>query len=274
MHRSNEELAVAHQQGDREASAELLVRNMGLLTRWARAIQRQYGLDGVVDDLVQEGGIALLKNAGKYDPATNVKLMSFTGHAIQQAMRDCAASLGSVVSVPSSRLRQIRAARYWAVQAPNEWSREQIEAWVARKLGLLPARAQKLLAQGETLLTYGLLEEQKMTLSEYGDPESVYEKKLLSKHLSQLIETVLTVREQTLVRHYFGLGADTSGGLTLEELAVRLNYNGPSGAQKALDGAIRKLREHFDSGVWGNWREAKREINRFRSNVINMNCGR
>lgn len=274
MRRSNEELAVAYQQGDREASAKLFVQNMSLLTQWARAIQRQYDLDGVVDDLVQEGGIALLEAAGKYDPAMNVKFMSFTGHAVQQAMRDCAASLGSVVSVPSSRLRQIRTARYWAVQAPSEWSREQTQAWVARKLGLLPARAQKLLAQGETLLTYELLEEQKMTLSEYSDPESVYEKKLLSKHLSQLIETVLTVREQTLVRHYFGLGADTSGGLTLEELAVRLNYNGPSGAQKALDRAIRKLREYFDSGVWGNWREAKREINRFRSNVINMNCGR
>ncbi len=72
-----------------------------------------------------------------------------------------------------------------------------------------------------------------------------------------MIETVLTVREQTLVRHYFGLGADTSGGMTLEELAVHLNYNGPSGAQKALDGAIRKLREHFDIGEWSGWREAK-----------------
>lgn len=262
MRRSNEELAVALQQGDQEASAELFVQNMGLLTQWARAIQRQYGLDGVVDDLVQEGGIALLKIAGKYDPAENVKLMSFTGHAIQQAMRDCAVSLGSVVSAPNPRLRQIRAARYWTVQAPSEWGREQTEAWVAEKMGLSPAWVQKLLAQGETLLTYEPLEEQKKTPSEYGDPESVYEKKLLLEHLSGLIETVLTVREQTLVRHYFGLGADTSGGMTLEELAIRLNYNGPSGAQKALDSAVRKLREHFDSGAWGKWREAQKRITR------------
>lgn len=260
MRRSNEELAVAHQQGDREASAELLVQNVGLLTRWARAIQAQYGLDGIADDLVQEGGIALLETAVKYDPATNVKLMSFTGNAIQQAMRNCAVSMGSVLSVPSSRLRQIRAARYWAVQAPSEWSREQTEAWVAEKLGLSSAGAQKLLAQGEALLTYEPLEEQKEIPSEYGDPESVYEKNLLSKHLSQLIEAVLTVREQTLVRHYFGLGGDTSGGMTLEELAVHLNYNGPSGAQKALDGAIRKLRGQFQSGEWGSWQEAKKSI--------------
>ncbi len=82
----------------------------------------------------------------------------------------------------------------------------------------------------------------------------------MSEHLSWLIETVLTVREQTLVRHYFGLGADTAGRMTLEELAIHLNYNGPSGAQKALDGAIRKLREHFGSGEWSRWKEAKRAI--------------
>ncbi len=86
------------------------------------------------------------------------------------------------------------------------------------------------------------------------------EKELIFVSRSRFETAVLTVREQTLVRHYFGLGADTAGGMTLEGLAIRLNYNGPSGAQKALDGAIRKLREHFDSGEWSRWREAKRLI--------------
>jgi len=266
MPRRNEELAVALQRGDCEASAELLAQNQGLLTRWAKAIQEQYGLSNILDDLVQEGSIALLQASTKFDPTRDVKLMSFTGPAIRQAMRNCAASLGTIVSMPISRLRQIRAARYFAVQAPVGWSREQVEEMVAEKMGFSPSAVRTLLAQGEALLTYEPLEEQKETPSEYGDPESAYEEKLLSEHLSRLIDTVLTVREQTLVRHYFGLGADTADGMTLEELAVLLNYNGPSGAQKALDGAIRKLREHFDSGVWGRWREAKREISRFRSN--------
>ncbi len=260
MPRSNEELAVALQRGDRGASAELLAQNQGLLTRWAKAIQEQCGLSDIQDDLVQEGSIALLDTVTKFDPTRDVKLMSFTGQAIRQAMRNCAASLGTVVSMPISRLRQIRAARYFAVQAPTEWSREQVEEMVAEKMGLSPSAVRTLLVQGDALLTYEPLEEQKKTPSEYGDPESVYEEKLLSEHISWLIETVLTVREQTLVRHYFGLGADTSGGMTLEELAVRLNYNGPSGVQKALDGAIRKLREHFDSGELSRWWGAKRLI--------------
>ncbi len=274
MSRSNEELAAALQRGDRDASAELLAQNQGLLTRWAGAIQARYGLSDLLDDLVQEGSIALLQAAGRFDAGRNVKLMSFAGHAVRQAMGDCAASLGTVVSMPVSRLRQIRAARNWAARAPAEWSREQAEALAAEKLGLSPSVVRALLAQGEALLTYAPLEEQKKTPSEYGDPESVYEKRLLSEHITWLVETVLTVREQTLVRHYFGLGADTAGGMTLEELALRLNYNGPSGAQKSLTTALRKLRQHFDSGQWSNWQEAKRKINRFRSDVIGLNCGK
>lgn len=161
MRRSNEELAMALQQGDSQASADLFLQNEGLLRRWAGTIQTQYGLEGVIDDLVQEGGIALLDVAKKYDPSANVKLMSFTGRAVQQAMGDYAAALGSPLSVPTSRLRQIRATRYWALQAPSEWSREQVEELAAEKLGLPPSVIRTLLAQGETLLTYEPLEEQK-----------------------------------------------------------------------------------------------------------------
>ncbi len=86
-------------------------------------------------------------------------------------MRNCAASLEILVSMPVSRLRQTGMARYFAVQAPAEWRWEQIG-----------------------------------------------------------------------------------------ELAVRLNYNGPGGVQKALDRAVRKLREHFGSGEWSRWQAAKRMI--------------
>jgi len=161
MSRSNEELAVALQRGDREASAELLAQNQGLLTRWAKVIQEQYGLSNILDDLVQEGSIALLQASAKYDTTRDVKLMSFTGNAIRQAMRNCAASLGTVVFMPISRLRQIRTARYFAVQTPVEWSREQMEKLVAKKMGLSPSVIRTLLAQGEALLTYEPLEEQK-----------------------------------------------------------------------------------------------------------------
>lgn len=263
MSRSNEELAERIQRGNQGASDELLEQNKGLLIQWAKMIQEQYGLKGIIEDLVQEGSIALLETVKKYDSSREVKLMSFTAPAIWKAMRNCAVGLGTVVSIPTSRLQQIQSARYSALQMPEERSQEQIEEQVAEKMSISPSAVHALLAQGEAVLTYAPLEEQKKTPSEFGNPESVYEKKLLYEHLFKLIETVLTAREQTLVRYYFGLGVDTEDGMTLEELAVRLNYNGPSGAQKALERAIRKLRENFASGEWGRWREAKKTIKRW-----------
>lgn len=59
-----------------------------------------------------------------------------------------------------------------------------------------------------------------------------------------------------MVRCYFGLGEGYGDGMTLEELAVFLNYNDPSGAQKVLDKAIEKLRNNFDSGDYGKWSAA------------------
>ncbi len=91
-------------------------------------------------------------------------------------MRSCAASLGTVVSVQTSRLQQIQAARYFALQPPVEWGQEQIEKIVSEKMAISPSVVYTLLTQGEALLTYAPLEEQKKTPSEFGNPESVYKK--------------------------------------------------------------------------------------------------
>ena len=45
---------------------------------------------------------------------------------------------------------------------------------------------------------------------------------------------MLTPRELNLVRSYLGIGQPDEVGLTFQALAIRLNYNGPSGAEKAL----------------------------------------
>ena len=50
--------------------------------------------------------------------------------------------------------------------------------------------------------------------------------------------------------------------MTFEELAIRLNFNDPSAAQKAYERAIEKLRQHRDEddlGVWVRAVEALRE---------------
>ncbi len=78
--------------------------------------------------------------------------------------------------------------------------------------------------------------------------------------LMQRMEEVLTPRELNLVRSYLGIGQPDEIGLTFQELAIRLNYNGPSGAEKAYKAALRKLKRDLYSGSYGRWLSAQKAI--------------
>ena len=78
--------------------------------------------------------------------------------------------------------------------------------------------------------------------------------------LMQRMEQVLTPRELNLVRSYLGVGQPDQVGMTFQELAIRLNYNGPSGAEKAYKAALRKLKRDLYGGAYGRWLSAQKFI--------------
>lgn len=74
------------------------------------------------------------------------------------------------------------------------------------------------------------------------------------------MKEVLKPKELNLVRYYLGIGQPGEQGMTFQELAVRLNYNGPSGAEKAYKNAIRKLKKNLCSGAYGQWLSIQKAI--------------
>ena len=78
--------------------------------------------------------------------------------------------------------------------------------------------------------------------------------------LMQRMEEVLTPRELNLVRSYLGIGQPDEIGMTFQELAIYLNYNGPSGAEKAYKAALRKLKKDLYGGAYGRWLSAQKAI--------------
>ena len=80
-----------------------------------------------------------------------------------------------------------------------------------------------------------------------GDPAVAYDRLMRRTLLMQRMEEVLTPRELNLVRSYLGIGQPDEVGMTFQELAIHLHYNGPSGAEKAYKAALRKLKEGL---VW------------------------
>ena len=53
--------------------------------------------------------------------------------------------------------------------------------------------------------------------------------------------------------------------MTFQELAIRLNYNGPSGAEKTYKSAIRKLKKQLNDGAYGQWLSIQKAIHKARA---------
>ena len=62
-----------------------------------------------------------------------------------------------------------------------------------------------------------------------GDSAVAYDRLMRRTLLMQRMAEVLTPRELNLVRSYLGIGQSDELGMTFQELAIYLNYNGPSG---------------------------------------------
>ena len=105
---SNEDLALRIQDGDPQAAPLLLSQNEGYLTMLAASYCAQFSQDFLVDDLKQEGALALLDAARRYDPSMGTKLLTYATPAIETAMRDCAAQGSFSLSLPLDRYHQLR----------------------------------------------------------------------------------------------------------------------------------------------------------------------
>ena len=87
-----------------------------------------------------------------------------------------------------------------------------------------------------------------------------YDRLMRRTLLMRRMAEVLTPRELNLVRSYLGIGQSDELGMTFQELAIYLNYNGPSGAEKAYKAALRKLKRDLYGGAYGRWLSAQKAI--------------
>ena len=252
----NETLALKIQSGDAAAAELLLSQNEGYLTNLAL----EYSDWSEPEDLKQEGAVALLEAAKHFDPAYGTKLLTYATPIIQSALADYCARASLSVSIPSARYQQLRKVARACYEAKDD-SEETLIAAVCESLAVSEKTAGKLLREYRALFSIRQLGDDVFSVSCGGDPAVVYDRSVRRKLLLRLIEEVLTPREQNLVRYYLGIG-QPEGGMTFQELAVRLNYNDPSGAEKAYKNALRKLKANLYSGAYGRWLAIRKTIDR------------
>ena len=251
----NEELALRMQAGVKNAAERLVSQNEGYLTDLARA----YTPWCEMEDLKQEAALALLDAAGRFDSAYGTKLLTYATPAIEAALSDYAAQHAFPLSVPASRYNQLRRVAYLCAEAQDASESELTKA-VCEKLKVSSKAAETLLKEYQTLCCTRQLGDDVFSISCGGDPAVAYDRLMRRTLLLQRMEEVLTPRELNLVRSYLGIGQPDEVGMTFQELAIYLNYNGPSGAEKAYKVALRKLKRDLYGGAYGRWLSAQKVI--------------
>lgn len=262
---SNEELALRIQDGDPQAAPLLLSQNEGYLTMLATSYCEQFSQDFLVDDLKQEGALALLDAATRFDFSYGTKLLTYATPAIETAMRDCAAQGSFSLSLPLDRYRQLRQVAFLYATHEQEDAEEDLLTAIQEKLVVSAKVARRLLEEYRTVFQVECLGEGVFDLGYGGDPARAYDRSMRRTLLLQRMGEVLSPRELNLVRCYLGIGQPNEQGMTFQELAIRLNYNGPSGAEKAYKSAIRKLRKQLNDGAYGQWLSIQKAIHKARA---------
>ena len=258
-HPTNEKLVQRLQEGDTSAAEELLRQNRGYLTVLAKQYDKAVRGPSLEEDLKQEGAMALLKAAEQFDPSTGNRFLTYATPAIQAAMRDCAAGSALPLTIPTGRYHQLR--QVLRLMAEKEKASEaELLPCIMERMQASESVARSLLLESRTLFQSYDLGDQVFTVSCGGDPAEAYDRRMQRKLLFQQIEEVLSPRELNLVRCHLGIGQPEEQGMTFQELAIRLNYNGPSGAEKAYKSAIRKLKRHLHGGAYGRWLDIQRSL--------------
>lgn len=251
----NEALALRIQAGDKNAAERLISQNEGYLTELTRAYTPWCELE----DLKQEAALALLDAAGRFDPAYGTKLLTYATPAIEAALSDYAAQYSSSLSIPISRYNQLRRVAYLCAEGWDPSDAELVKV-VCGELNVSAKVAGALIKECRTLFCVRQLGDDVFSVNCGGDPAVAYDRLMRRTLLMQRMEEVLTPRELNLVRSYLGIGQPDEVGMTFQELAIYLHYNGPSGAEKAYKAALRKLKKDLYGGAYGRWLSAQKGI--------------
>ena len=251
----NEELALRMQAGDKNAAGRLVSQNEGYLTDLARVYTPWCELE----DLKQETALALLDAAGRFDSAYGTNLLTYATPVMEAALSDYAAQYSSSLSIPISRYNQLRRVAYLCAEGWDASDAELVKV-VCGELNVSAKVAGALIKEYRTLFCVRQLGDDVFSISCGGDPAVAYDRLMRRTLLLQRMEEVLTPRELNLVRSYLGIGQPDEVGMAFQELAIYLNYNGPSGAEKAYKAALRKLKKDLYGGAYGRWLSAQKAI--------------
>ncbi|HXY97548.1 MAG TPA: RNA polymerase sigma factor RpoH [Steroidobacteraceae bacterium] len=120
-------------QGDLEAARQLVLSHLRFVVHIARGYSG-YGLP--VGDLIQEGNVGLMKAVKRFDPALNVRLVSFAVHWIRAEIHEYVLRNWRLVKIATTKAQRKLFFNLRRLKKNLTWLSAEETAAVARDLGV------------------------------------------------------------------------------------------------------------------------------------------
>jgi RNA polymerase primary sigma factor len=215
------------EQGDREALNRLVEANLRFVVSYAK---RYRGLGLSFIDLIHEGNLGLIEAAKRFDPARNVKFISYAVWWVRQAIFHALSEHARVFRLPQRLSGQVSKVENARTQLTAELERPPTTEEIARKTELSEQQVETLrLAAGEDLsLSTAVGEDGRLELGDMLEQDTVppVELEMMRSSFAERIQAMvsdLDEKERDVIRMRFGL--DGEEPRTLQEIGGSLGLS-------------------------------------------------
>jgi RNA polymerase primary sigma factor len=244
-HQQEIDLAKRIEAGDKTAMQEFVLANLRLVVSIAK---RYVGRGLTLLDLIQEGNIGLMRAVQRYDWRRGHRFSTHATWWIRQAISRAVADKGRAIRLPvyvNTALNRVRRERQRLIQ---ELGHEPTEEQLADAVGLEVERLHELEAAPGTPISLELPvgedEEQELgdVLADEASqsPEDAAAMHTMKEEVREVLEDVLTPREQLVLELRFGLGG-SGHTYPLEQVGRQLGITRER-VRQIEAGALAKLR--------------------------------
>lgn len=219
------DLALRIRQGDRRALNRLIGANLKFVVSVCRNYQGQ-GMP--LTDLINEGNLGLIRAAKRFDETRQFKFISYAVWWIRQSILQALAEQSRAFNVPLNRVGAIhrlgKAGARLEQRLGRSVSSSELPDLVS--MGEKEVRECLFLSAAPASLEAGIPAEEGTRLGDViqdenaESPDRILLADSLKNEVRQVLRT-LDLREEEVVKLYFGIGVDT--GFTLEEIGRRFN---------------------------------------------------
>lgn len=242
--KEEKELGLRIQKGDETAVQKLVESNLRFVVKFAKRY-RQCGLS--FPDLINEGNLGLITAAKRFDPARNVRFISYAVWWIRQSIITALANMGRPFKLPLKINTALYRIRTSTSKYRNEWMKRPTLEEIAKDAGM----------NGDELLSVigaagkGIsLSQPLFTDGEGGIEDVLFQSRIPSAEQSIIEGSVkkslkgvlgdLKEREQEILRLRFGL--DDEKALTLRQIGNRMGVSRER-VRQIQEEALEKIRQ-------------------------------